>query len=162
MSILSQPIFHDEAGGLRFLEARRLAGWPDLPALRRRRAHRKMGGKSTRIGAYKCYQCRKPFTVKVGTVFEASHVPLHKWLQAIYLWRPARRASARTSSTARWRSATRPRGSWRTASARRCAMATLAPLGGEAGIVEADETYIGTIAVKPHGEKKRPRLRATR
>ena len=29
----------------------------------------------TRIGTYKCYQCRKPFTVKVGTVFEASHVP---------------------------------------------------------------------------------------
>lgn len=45
----------------------------------------KMGGKSTRIGAYKCYQCRKPFTVKVGTIFEASHVPLRLWLQAIFL-----------------------------------------------------------------------------
>jgi transposase-like protein len=45
----------------------------------------KMQGKSTRIGAYKCYQCRKPFTVKVGTVFEASHVPMRHWLQAMFL-----------------------------------------------------------------------------
>lgn len=39
--------------------------------------------KSTRIGT--CYQCRKPFTVKVGTIFESSHVPLRHWLQAIFL-----------------------------------------------------------------------------
>jgi transposase-like protein len=42
-------------------------------------------GKSTRIGVYKCYACRKPFTVKVGTIFEKSHVPMHVWLQAIHL-----------------------------------------------------------------------------
>jgi len=39
-------------------------------------------GKSTRIGVYKCYACRKPFTVKVGTIFEDSHVPMRLWLQA--------------------------------------------------------------------------------
>lgn len=44
-----------------------------------------MGGQSTRIGAYKCYRCRKPSTVKIGTIFEASHVPMNLWLQAIYL-----------------------------------------------------------------------------
>jgi transposase-like protein len=44
-----------------------------------------MAGKSTRKGTYKCYQCRKPFTVRIGTIFEASHLPLHVWLQAIYL-----------------------------------------------------------------------------
>ena len=42
-------------------------------------------GKSTRIGVYKCYACRKPFTVKVGTIFEDSHVPMHLWLQAIVM-----------------------------------------------------------------------------
>src|SRR5277367_5366963 len=42
-------------------------------------------GKSTRIGVYKCYACRKPFTVKVGTIFEKSHVPMHIWLQAMHL-----------------------------------------------------------------------------
>jgi transposase-like protein len=45
----------------------------------------KMGGKSTRIGVYKCYQCRKPFRVTVKTMFEASHVPLRLWLQAVHL-----------------------------------------------------------------------------
>ena len=45
----------------------------------------KLGGNSTRIGVYKCYGCRKPFTVKVGTVFESSHIKLHIWLQAIFL-----------------------------------------------------------------------------
>src|SRR5690349_17176869 len=42
-------------------------------------------GKSTRIGVYKCYACRKPFTVKVATIFEDSHVPMHLWLQAIVM-----------------------------------------------------------------------------
>ena len=41
--------------------------------------------KTTRLGLYKCYQCYKPFTVRVGTVFEASHIPLRYWLQAILL-----------------------------------------------------------------------------
>jgi hypothetical protein len=45
----------------------------------------KMGGKSTRIGAYKCYQCRKPFAVKVGTILESGHVPMRHRLQAILL-----------------------------------------------------------------------------
>jgi len=45
----------------------------------------KLKGASTRPGTYKCRACRKPFTVKVGTIFEASHVPMHLWLQAIHL-----------------------------------------------------------------------------
>jgi transposase-like protein len=45
----------------------------------------KIGGQSTRIGVYKCYQCRKRFSVRVGTVFEDSHVSIRLWLQAIYL-----------------------------------------------------------------------------
>src|SRR5680860_126507 len=84
-SVLSEKHFHDEAAAYRFVEKR---VWPDGPVC----PHcggveriSKMKGASTRIGAYKCYQCRKPFTVKVGTVFEASHVKLHLWLQAIFL-----------------------------------------------------------------------------
>ena len=41
-------------------------------------------GKSTRIGVYKCYACRKPFTVKIGTIFEDSALPLDKWFVAIW------------------------------------------------------------------------------
>ena len=45
----------------------------------------KLGGKSTRVGTYKCYECRKPFTVKIGTIFEDSKVGMRLWLQAMYL-----------------------------------------------------------------------------
>ena len=42
-------------------------------------------GKATRPGIHKCYACRKQFRVTVGTVFEASHIALHHWLEAVYL-----------------------------------------------------------------------------
>lgn len=45
----------------------------------------KLNGASTRLGTYKCYGCRRSFSVTYGTMFMASHVPVHKWLQAIYL-----------------------------------------------------------------------------
>ena len=48
-----------------------------------------------------CAECRKQFTVKVGTVFESSHVPLHKWFQAAHLLASSKKGfSAHTSSTA--------------------------------------------------------------
>ena len=62
--------------------------WPDGPVCPHCggvERNKKMGGTSTRIGTYKCYDCRKPFTVKIGTIFEASHVPMRLWLQAMYL-----------------------------------------------------------------------------
>ena len=49
-------------------------------------------GKSTRIGVYKCKDCRKPFTVKVGTIFEDSHIPMRIWLQRSPCFAPARKA----------------------------------------------------------------------
>jgi transposase-like protein len=45
----------------------------------------KLRGQSTKVGTYKCYACRKPFNVKIGTALESTHVPLHIWLQALYL-----------------------------------------------------------------------------
>src|SRR6266571_7892922 len=84
-SVLDAEHFHDENAAYVYLEARI---WPNGPVCPRCGHHDrigKMGGKSTRIGTYKCYQCRKPFTVKVGTVFEASHVPMRHWLQAMFL-----------------------------------------------------------------------------
>ena len=101
MSVLTQRHFHDEAAAYEFVEARRLAEWPRLPALRRLERSGALKGKSTRLGTYKCYACRKPFTVKVGTIFEASHVPMHLWLQAIYLMCSSKKGvSAATSFTA--------------------------------------------------------------
>ena len=70
----------DEAA-LAYLEA---VLWPDGPACPHCGATDRiyeLKGKSTRPGVRKCGHCRKPFTVTVGTVFERSHVPLHKWVQ---------------------------------------------------------------------------------
>ncbi|MCB1885877.1 MAG: transposase, partial [Geminicoccaceae bacterium] len=85
MSVLSAPRFHDEQAALEWVEAH---VWPDGPFCPHCGATdriTKLQGKSTRMGVHKCNHCRKPFTVKVGTIFESSHVPLHKWLQAMHL-----------------------------------------------------------------------------
>jgi transposase-like protein len=41
--------------------------------------------RAVRHGVWKCRGCAKQFTVTVGTIFEDSHIPLHKWLMAIHL-----------------------------------------------------------------------------
>jgi transposase-like protein len=84
-SILSAPYFHNEEAAYAFVEARI---WPRGPVCQHCGFFErigKMGGKSTRIGTYKCYDCRKPFTVKIETIFESSHIPMRLWLQAIFL-----------------------------------------------------------------------------
>jgi transposase-like protein len=85
--------FRDEAEAYRCVE-RQL--WPRGPVCPKCGGARvgKMAGTSTRFGTYKCYRCRKPFTVKIGTLFESSHVPMHKWLRAIYLLSSSRRGVA--------------------------------------------------------------------
>jgi transposase-like protein len=101
-------------------------------------------GKSTRIGVYKCYACRKPFSVKVGTIFESSHVPMHLWLQAIHLVCSSKKGISANQlhrvlgidlKTA-----------WFMGHRIRLAMdesASGGKLGGAGQIVEADETYYG-------------------
>ena len=69
-SAISQPYFHNEAKAYEFVEAKVWPHGPSCPHCGGVERISKMAGKSTRIGTYKCYQCRKPFTVKVGTIFE--------------------------------------------------------------------------------------------
>lgn len=85
VSILSQSQFHNEEDAFAFVESRIWANGPVCPHCGGFQKIGKMGGASTRIRLYKCYDCRKPFTVRIGTIFEASHVPMRLWLQAIYL-----------------------------------------------------------------------------
>jgi transposase-like protein len=78
-------LFADELSALRYLE--RIL-WPNGVCCPRCGHHGKAGklnGASTRVGTYKCYNCRKTFSVLHGTLMSASHVPAHKWLQAMYL-----------------------------------------------------------------------------
>lgn len=85
MYAATQAAFRTEADAYRFVEER---VWPDGPVCphcsRSDRVGRLMG-KDPKPGAYKCYACRKPFNVKLGTMLESSHVPLHLWLQALFL-----------------------------------------------------------------------------
>ncbi len=116
-SILSEDRFHNEEAAYTWVEERL---WPNGPVCFHCKGGErvgKMAGKTTRIGLYKCYACRKPFTVKMGTVFEASHVAMRMWLQAICA--AARRGSAPANFSGPSVSASRPLGSWRTASVRR-------------------------------------------
>ena len=143
MSVLSAPHFHDEEAAYAFVQAR---VWPEGPVCPHCGCSDRIGvlkGQSTRIGVHKCYDCRKTFTVKVGTVFEASNVKLHLWLQAVFLMccgkngisaNQLHRTLGVTVKTA-WFMAHRIREAMRSSD--------LAPFGVDGGTVEVDETFIG-------------------
>src|SRR5215217_80246 len=101
-------------------------------------------GKSTRIGVYKCYTCRKPFTVKVGTIFESSHVKLHIWLQAMFLLCSSKKGMS-THQLHRTLGVTLKTAWFMTHRIREAMREGKLPggMGGEGKFVEADETYIG-------------------
>jgi len=85
MSILTAPYFHDEEKAREYLEGIR---WPDGPVCPKCGGIEKIyriTGKTARPGLLKCGDCDKQFTVTVGTLFERSKIPLHKWLTASYL-----------------------------------------------------------------------------
>lgn len=154
-SVLSAPHFHNEEAAYAFVERVLWVSGPICPHCGGFERISKMGGASTRIGAYKCYQCRKPFTVKVGTVFESSHVPMRFWLQAISLLTSSKKGMSSnqlhrilgvTLKTA-WFMSHRIREAMRDGS--------LAPFGGPGEIVEADETYFGKSSVqRPSPQRK--------
>lgn len=103
---------------------------------------------------YKCYACREPFNVKIGTVFEKSHVPLRVWLQVMYLM-----ASSKKGISTRQLQRTLQCGlktAWFLGHRVREAMTELGidpgPLGGANQVVEADETWVGGKAANRKGK----------
>src|SRR6267142_993605 len=148
-SVLSAKHFHNEEAAYAFVEARLWPSGPVCPHCGGVERISKMGGKSTRIGAYKCYACRKPFTVKIGTVFEASHVPMRHWLQAMFLMSSSKKGISSnqlhrtlgcTLKTA-WFISHRIREAMRVTGTE--------PMGGAGKVVEVDETYIGRLKGQP-------------
>ena len=143
MSYLSQPHFHNEEAAYAFVESRVWPNGPVCPHCGGVERNKLMGGASTRIGTYKCYDCRKPFTVKVGTIFESSHIPLRLWLQGIYLVAASKKGISanqlhRTlgiTLKSAWFMGHRIREAMRDSSTDL--------LGGGGAIVEADETFMG-------------------
>lgn len=86
MSVLSKPYFHDEAKAFEYLESILWADGIVCPHCGTVGGKvYEIKGKSARIGLKTCGECRKQFTVKVGTVFEHGRIPLHKFLQAVFV-----------------------------------------------------------------------------
>jgi len=149
MSVLNQKHFVTEKAAYRFVEAH---VWPDgrvCPHCGVVEESSPLTGKSTRIGVYKCRACRKPFTVKVGTIFESSHIPLHIWLQAFFLLSSSKKGMS-SNQLARTLNVT-VKSAWFLSHRIREAMRDgfIGPLGGVGQIVEADETYHGKMDVPP-------------
>ena len=142
-SRISRPYLHDEEKAFAYVEAHLWPEGPICPHCGGVERIGKMEGKTTRLGLYKCYQCRKPFTVRMGTLFESSKVPLHIWLQAIYLIAGSKKGIS-SNQLARVLGLT-VKTAWFLSHRIREAMreGDLAPFGHGGGAVEVDETYIG-------------------
>lgn len=154
-SVLDAPHFHNEEAAYAYVEARLWPWGPECPHCGANDERiRRLEGKTTRIGLWKCYHCRKPFTVKVGTIFEDSHIPLRYWLQVIHLMCASKKAIS-TRQVQRMLQCSM-KTAWHLTHRIREAMSKTytrgtAPLGGQGAIVEADITYVG----KKEGAKKK-------
>jgi transposase-like protein len=155
---LTNPIFTDEEAARKHFEAIR---WPDgvtCPHCGVIGEATELQGKSTRPGLYKCRDCQKPFTATMGTLYERSHIPLHKWLLATHLMAASKKG---ISAHQLWRMLGfgSYRTAWFMAHRIREGMAplkgTTGPLGGEGKIVEADTTYVGGKEKNKHRSKRK-------
>ena len=155
---LTDPIFTDEEAARRHFEALRWPDGPECPHCGTIGEAAELQGKSTRPGVYKCRACRKPFTATIGTVYERSHIPLHKWLLATHLLCASKKGM---SAHQLWRMLGfgSYRTAWFMAHRIREGMREAFPEGGLGGankVVEIDETYVGGRAAnrKNHVPKK--------
>lgn len=161
-SVLSDERFHNEEAAFAYVEAEL---WPNGPVCPHCQATGdkigRLNGKTTRTGLHKCYACRKPFTVRIGSIFEDSHLPLRLWLQAIHLLS----ASKKGIST---RQLQRMLGcgmktAWHLGHRIRFAMTptpSAGPLGGAGRTVEADETELtrSRKSKRPAGHRRRDNM----
>lgn len=133
-----------------YIEARRWNGKPVCPfcADCERVQVRKV------VGYFRCLACKKDFTVRTGTIFERSHIPLDKWLFAIYLIVTARKGISSLqlskelgiTQKSAWFMLQRIREA--------CGSSGGDDSGLLSGIVEADETFIGGKEMNKHASKK--------
>jgi len=152
MSVLSRPEFQSEEAAFAHLEKVIWAGEPTCPhcgAADRLTKVTANPAKRIRMGLWRCGHCKGQFTVKVGTVFEHARLPLHKALQAVFLMTSSKKGvsahqlhrTLEITYKSAWFLAHRIREAMRSGD--------LAPFGGEGGIVEVDETFIGRIKGAP-------------
>jgi transposase-like protein len=156
MSILSNPIFHDETKAREWLEGELWPNGPVCPHCGTINEATPLKGKAHRPGLYQCNACREQFTVTVGTLYERSKIPLNKWLAATHLMMASKKGMSALeigrllslSKKTAWFLCHRIRESLRETKPE-------SPLGGQNKVVEADETYVGGKESNKHKSKRR-------
>jgi transposase-like protein len=153
---LRDPIYHDDDAARAHLEK---LLWPHGPVCPRCGVTEdritKLQGASTRPGVYKCKDCRKPFTVTVGTVMERSHVALCEWVMAAHFMASSKKGMS-AKQLERMMGCTYETAWFLFHRLREAARAVDAsPLGGEGKTIEADETYVGGREKNRHVGKRR-------
>lgn len=151
-SILSAAHFHDEEAAYMFVESHIWPHGPVCPHCGCYERIGKMGGKSTRIGIYKCYDCRQPFTVKIRTIFEKSHIPMRLWLQAIFLISSSKKGIS--SHQLQRTLGVTIKSAWFLSHRIREAMKDSGVFSNGGSTVEADETYVGGKEKNKHRSKR--------
>jgi transposase-like protein len=153
-SALSAKFFHDEKAAYEWLEN---VVWPTGPVCPHCGCSGRItvvGGKTARMGLKRCLDCKKQFTVTVGTVFERSHVKLNLWLQAAHLLCSSKKGMS-SHQIHRILGVTY-RTAWFMTHRLREAMreGKFPMLGGNRKAVEADETYVGGTEKNRHANKR--------
>lgn len=154
MNFLTNPIFQNETKAREWLEAN---VWPEGPICPHcgEQDYTRLEGEAHRVGLYQCNECRKQFTVTVGTLFERSKIPLSKWLMATFLLVASKKGMSAhqlhrmlgVSYKSTWFMMHRIREALRDGT-------FPGALGGEGKIVEADETFIGGKEKNRHRSKR--------
>ena len=155
---LTNQIFNNETAAWKHFEAVRWPGGPVCPHCGVINSADPIIGKTARHGLYRCRECVRQFTATIGTIYEGSHIPMHKWLLAAHLMCASKKGM---SAHQLWRML--GFGSYRTAwfmcHRIREAMnpATPGPIGGESKVVESDETVFGGKAKNRAHAKTEPK-----
>jgi transposase-like protein len=156
IATFQHPIFQDETKAREALEA---VLWPEGPFCRHCGNSdpdkiAKMQGKSARPGLHYCNECKREFTVTVGTVFERSKVPLTKWWMAAHLFNQGKNGAS--AHEMHRQLGVTYKTAWFMMHRLREAMTDLAPaaMGGEGGQVQADETYYGNTSKRSKSYRK--------
>jgi transposase-like protein len=140
---LTNPAFTDENAARKFLEASRWPNGPICPFCGQTETVAKLGGKSMGPGWYFCSGCRDKFTVRVGTLYERSHIPLHKWLLATHLIISSKKGMSALQLSRML--GISYKSTWFMCHRIREGMTPTqrGPIGGQNKVVESDETVIG-------------------
>jgi transposase-like protein len=155
-SALTASHLHNEEAAIEYVEARLWPNGPVCPHCGVFGEASRSKGKTTRPGLWNCRACDKPFTVKIGTVFESSHIPLHIWLQTIYLFSSSKKGISTRQLQRTFGGSMKT--AWFLSHRVREAMTQLGvsvgggSLGGDNQVVEVDETYVGGKAANRKGK----------